>query len=114
MIYAWGPLSGLHINPAVTFAFAFRQVFPPGWVLPYWAAQFAGAVGGPVTEFYFFQPLLRALQSLRFGFSSCQQWHGDVFDRRKLGQKVVKLPHIPDFPISKLVCLPACELIDVS
>jgi len=28
MIYAWGPLSGLHINPAVTFAFAGRQVFP--------------------------------------------------------------------------------------
>jgi aquaporin Z len=45
MIYAWGPLSGLHINPAVTFAFAGRQVFPNSWVLPYWAAQFAGAIG---------------------------------------------------------------------
>jgi aquaporin Z len=45
MIYAWGPLSGLHINPAVTFAFAGRQVFPTAWVLPYWAAQFAGAIG---------------------------------------------------------------------
>jgi aquaporin Z len=45
MIYAWGPLSGLHINPAVTFAFACRQVFPMAWILPYWAAQFAGAVG---------------------------------------------------------------------
>src|SRR5215475_9723470 len=45
MIYAWGPLSGLHINPAVTFAFYCRQVFPAGWVLPYWAAQFAGALG---------------------------------------------------------------------
>jgi aquaporin Z len=44
MIYAWGPLSGLHINPAVTFGFACRQVFPFGWVLPYWAAQFAGAI----------------------------------------------------------------------
>jgi aquaporin Z len=44
MIYAWGPLSGLHINPAVTFAFAGRQVFPNAWVLPYWAAQFAGAL----------------------------------------------------------------------
>ena len=45
MIYAWGPLSGLHINPAVTFAFASRRVFPAGWVVPYWVAQFAGAIG---------------------------------------------------------------------
>jgi aquaporin Z len=44
MIYAWGPLSGLHINPAVTFAFACRQVFPSAWVVPYWVAQFAGAI----------------------------------------------------------------------
>ncbi len=45
LIYAWGPLSGLHINPAVTAAFAGRRVFPRIWVLPYWAAQFAGAIG---------------------------------------------------------------------
>jgi aquaporin Z len=44
LIYAWGPLSGLHINPAVTLAFLSRRVFPPRWVIPYWAAQFAGAV----------------------------------------------------------------------
>jgi aquaporin Z len=44
MIYAWGPLSGLHINPAVTFAFTGRGVFPPKWVLPYWVVQFAGAI----------------------------------------------------------------------
>jgi aquaporin Z len=46
LIYAWGPLSGLHINPAVTFAFASRRVFPPAWVVPYWIAQFAGAISG--------------------------------------------------------------------
>jgi aquaporin Z len=45
MIYAWGPLSGLHINPAVTTAFAVRGVFPTQWVVPYWVAQFAGAIG---------------------------------------------------------------------
>src|ERR1017187_155141 len=45
LIYAWGPLSGLHINPAVTFAFASRRVFPPAWVVPYWVAQFVCAIG---------------------------------------------------------------------
>jgi aquaporin Z len=48
LIYAWGPLSGLHINPAVTLAFLGRRVFPLGWVIPYWAAQFAGAVAAAV------------------------------------------------------------------
>jgi hypothetical protein len=44
MIYAWGPLSGLHINPAVTFGFTACGVFPPKWVVPYWVVQFAGAI----------------------------------------------------------------------
>src|SRR5215470_8098194 len=39
MIYAWGPLSGLHINPAVTFAFTARGVFPVKWVV-----QIGGAI----------------------------------------------------------------------
>ena len=46
LIYAWGPLSGLHINPAVTAAFTARGVFPRAWVIPYWVAQFAGAILG--------------------------------------------------------------------
>jgi aquaporin Z len=44
MIYAWGPLSGLHINPAVTLAFAARGTFRTAWVAPYLVAQLAGAV----------------------------------------------------------------------
>src|SRR6478735_6905327 len=32
MIYAWGPLSGLHINPAVTLAFTARGPFRPARV----------------------------------------------------------------------------------
>jgi aquaporin Z len=44
MIYAWGPLSGLHINPAVTLAFTARGVFPRVWVVPYLVVQFAGAI----------------------------------------------------------------------
>jgi len=39
MIYAWGPLSGLHINPAVTFGFTARGVFPPdGWCPTGWCS----------------------------------------------------------------------------
>ena len=45
MIYAWGPLSGLHINPAVSFAFTARGVFPVRWLVPYWVVQLAGAIG---------------------------------------------------------------------
>src|ERR1700758_1810386 len=44
MIYALGPLSGLHINPAVTLAFTGRRVFKAAWVLPYLAVQVAGAI----------------------------------------------------------------------
>ncbi len=43
MIYALGPLSGLHINPAVTLAFAGRGVFKMAWVVPYLIVQLAGA-----------------------------------------------------------------------
>jgi hypothetical protein len=32
------------INPAVTFGFTARGVFPPKWVVPYWVVQFAGAI----------------------------------------------------------------------
>ncbi len=35
MIYTLGPLSRLHINPAVTLAFAVQGVFKVAWVLPY-------------------------------------------------------------------------------
>ncbi len=44
MIYALGPLSGLHINPAVTLAFTERGVFRAVWALPYIVVQFAGAI----------------------------------------------------------------------
>lgn len=44
MIYALGPLSGLHINPAVTLAFTARRVFKPIWAIPYIVVQFGGAI----------------------------------------------------------------------
>jgi len=42
-VYVAGTLTGAHINPAVTLAFALRRGFPWAKVLPYWGAQFLGA-----------------------------------------------------------------------
>ena len=47
-VYVSGKVSGGHINPAVTLALALRRDFPRSRVLPYWAAQLAGAFVGAV------------------------------------------------------------------
>ena len=43
MIYALGPVSGSHLNPAVTLALTAAGAHPRRDVLPYFAAQVAGA-----------------------------------------------------------------------
>ena len=44
VILFMGTVSGAHLNPAVSFAFALRGDFPWKRVLPYIVAQFAGAI----------------------------------------------------------------------
>ncbi|KAG6482639.1 hypothetical protein ZIOFF_059272 [Zingiber officinale] len=44
MIYAVGHISGAHMNPAVTLAFAVARHFPWIQVPFYWSAQFTGAM----------------------------------------------------------------------
>lgn len=46
VIFAIGHLSGAHINPAVTLAFAGGRHFPWREVIPYWVAQITGAMCG--------------------------------------------------------------------
>jgi glycerol uptake facilitator len=45
-VWVAGGVSGAHINPAVTLAFAVRRKFPWVKVLPYWAAQIVGCFVG--------------------------------------------------------------------
>ncbi|MFB7270035.1 MIP/aquaporin family protein [Streptomyces sp. NPDC056244] len=42
-VYIAGGVSGAHLNPAVTLAFALRRGFSWKKILPYWGAQFLGA-----------------------------------------------------------------------
>jgi aquaporin NIP len=44
LIHTLGDVSGAHINPAVTLAFAVAGRFPARQVLPYWLAQITGAL----------------------------------------------------------------------
>lgn len=44
MIYALGGISGAHLNPAVSIAFAFAQRFPLKQLLPYVISQCIGAM----------------------------------------------------------------------
>lgn len=44
MIFAFGDISGAHINPAVTLGFAAARRFPVRQIPLYWGAQFSGAI----------------------------------------------------------------------
>lgn len=46
VVYGFGPVSGAHINPAVTVALAATRRFPWKEVAPYLAAQVVGALAG--------------------------------------------------------------------
>ncbi|MEU6476896.1 MIP family channel protein [Streptomyces sp. NPDC047017] len=45
-VYVAGGVSGAHLNPAVTLAFAARRKFPWAKVVPYWFSQLVGAFVG--------------------------------------------------------------------
>ncbi|HSM71555.1 MAG TPA: aquaporin, partial [Anaerolineales bacterium] len=56
-VYAYGHISGTHINPAVTFGLALQGVVR--WmdaVLSYWIPQFLGAIGAAFLVRTFISP----------------------------------------------------------
>lgn len=54
--YVAGKVSGAHLNPAVTLALALFRGFPWRKVLPYTAAQVAGAFAGAALVFWNYRP----------------------------------------------------------
>ena len=54
MIYAFGNISGAHLNPAVTIAFTLSGRFPPKELLPYIISQIAGALLASMVLHYLF------------------------------------------------------------
>ena len=76
LIVAFAPRSGAHFNPLVTLAFALRAGFPSRRVLPYLAAQFAGAILGMLAAHLMFDlPLLQVSANARTGVG---QWSSEV------------------------------------
>ena len=60
LIYSFGEISGAHFNMVITWAFLLRGLFPAIWVIPYWIAQFGGAIlaGAFLDAFYFHNAFL--------------------------------------------------------
>jgi glycerol uptake facilitator-like aquaporin len=72
LIVAFAARSGAHFNPLVTAAFALRAGFPARQVLPYVAAQVAGALLGVLLAHAMFDlPLLQTSTAARTGVG---QW----------------------------------------
>ena len=54
MVYSLGNISGAHLNPAVTIAFAVAKKFPVKEIFPYTVFQLAGAFGASFVLKYLF------------------------------------------------------------
>ncbi|MDX3236322.1 aquaporin family protein [Streptomyces sp. ME03-5709C] len=66
-IYVAGGVSGAHINPAVTLAFAVRRKFAWNKVLPYWISQVAGAFVGAALVYLVYHDAITAFDAASKG-----------------------------------------------
>ncbi|MFE5136235.1 MIP/aquaporin family protein [Streptomyces fagopyri] len=93
-VYVAGGVSGAHLNPAVTLAFALRRKFPWAKVVPYVVAQVVGAFAGAALVYAVYHDAISALdQAMKgpktnghtlatfsiFGTFPAQYFHGGVW-----------------------------------
>ena len=62
-VWVAGGVSGAHLNPAVTLAFAVRRRFPYKKILPYWGAQLVGAFVGAALVFLVYHNAIDAFNA---------------------------------------------------
>lgn len=76
LITVLGPVSGAHLNPAVSLAFALRRELPAGRLLAYVLAQVAGGIlGSALAHGMFDLPLVQMSVTVRTG---TDQWLGEI------------------------------------
>jgi glycerol uptake facilitator-like aquaporin len=75
LIRTFGPISGAHFNPAVSLALAAGKKLDKAYLLPFIAAQFAGAILGVFAAHTMFDlPVIQTATHLRTGIG---QWLGE-------------------------------------
>ena len=80
MVYVIGPISGCHVNPAVTLGLYLAGKFPASRIAGYWLAQVAGAIVAAAVLFLIasghanFDPVASGFGSNGFGARSPDQY----------------------------------------